>query len=1533
MTNGSGRLTLREKLAQAQEASRTGREARGGAPVTSVAAPSPVSEPKDEGPGFFSRLGGGIKSGVSTGLRGMMKGFDFITTPGQLGSLYLTTYLRRMGVGSHANRLRQDKMLREAQSLGGFRVIGALKQVQREREAFFFGEKILTEVVTDPLSLVGFGFLGKIPLAGRALGPMEHAYIRGVGATFAAPFRGIAAVSRRLPQPAVFRTTALNQETINMGKNAFEEFGNDQIKNMLDPAVTDDFINVMLTTPEKDLPDSMRNVLNVVRRDTILPDELRELAQLAGMKLTKKQLADLSGEVAEAATTGLKKGMLRRIKKSKGALEGDDMTAETLSGLEDMVEKALEGQIDRKVAEAHVIKALGMSQLDEAGTELVETIMNGAMGRVSGIVRSLRSEIPEVAVRRIARRNANIEEKLIKQEIATVRMNHGVVSKALDNILDPAYNAVWRGRLEVLSGAFAESVLTFANFGFFNYLENAFMVLSGGSKLHHLDAFDYADVFRGEDVITDLLTTGSGKRAAEATTTAAGVLGKPRPGQMHFPLMEDEQMLGKLRTMFAGRSADLKRGTHWNSYSKNLKKILGEMSPEDTGALLTRVEDLSKNIPNPWRDHVLNATRKAAASGDPEEVMGVMKLFTARRVTQKEVAHAVSKADMLPPWDRQQYLNVRTEEQLVQVEKATAARFEKGLQEGPAYMSARVDRFTQSLRNTPLETAEDVAAAHNHFMNMAEQVPITIQSMKQAARAGRRDLMEQGVRLGVAGRKVFANLYEELGDIPNIIDKQLGDALTELHAAAARVGVPPQRLKSHFGAVRAKQVAWADWHRTDKAAHDLHFQLHGRNPRAAEMWVEQSEAAYNAFIPRINELNKAFQTENADFAALIFSRGSLPIDDFTSVTREMMERYNDPPGGVLRDPRFDDQWNKFRNQQSQIGHEIRQVFKDAPFSTPEQQAGLRTYLEGVAEEARRAPKDRMRVAKDRALKLANAEVDRAFINYNDMTTFDYVARHIYPFFMYESRVWERLARLGFQHPVAMATFGPEGTYWRESDDGYFPFPGMPIQVMPTRGTMIGRLRRAYRRNYPNYEEGAYGKLLDFNDTLERYGFYAGLHITAPATLTARTLVDQEDLRLGEFMPPAYETAVNVLIAGGAAADVPGIENLNRFFGSSRFKDREVNLFLWNKGIIPSEADEGQRRDALKWMSLFKAAEAQMSLTRYRPESWEDYIQAKKEADALVRGMTMEEVEAIFERGQSLNEVKPLTPQMRQMRRRFIEENLAATYDPERIDQFMDGYEQVNRPLRNKEEREKARRLQLFWNEWGDMREGQIASQGTEDARRLQGGTTGFTWRKRRGLHSAARTAVFPAALASAGLTEEDIREDNPSGVDLAMRDFFGVDIAEFTDEATGDIDWKNFFAAQERTLSGYDRITRAETREWLGHNLTEFEQLYRRGYDKGYGDWFDKRAAAEWHIGRVGRRDIIERALARVESSAKEEAELMARKAKGLPVSSLQLALASKRTSAHRFIERMQKSYRKDLLQNSPDLEEWLFWFFDRDMK
>ena len=54
----------------------------------------------------------------------------------------------------------------------------------RDRESIFTGEKFFSSLLLDPTTYVGFGVLGRAPILGRVLGPVESGYIEAVNVPF-----------------------------------------------------------------------------------------------------------------------------------------------------------------------------------------------------------------------------------------------------------------------------------------------------------------------------------------------------------------------------------------------------------------------------------------------------------------------------------------------------------------------------------------------------------------------------------------------------------------------------------------------------------------------------------------------------------------------------------------------------------------------------------------------------------------------------------------------------------------------------------------------------------------------------------------------------------------------------------------------------------------------------------------------------------------------------------------------------------------------------------------------------------------------------------------------------------------------------------------------------------------------------------------------------------------------------------------------------------------------------------------------------
>ena len=65
----------------------------------------------------------------------------------------------------------------------------------RDRESLFTGEKFVSSLLLDPTTYVGFGIIGKAPVLGRVLGPLESGYIEAVNV----PFKLMGAAFRKIP--------------------------------------------------------------------------------------------------------------------------------------------------------------------------------------------------------------------------------------------------------------------------------------------------------------------------------------------------------------------------------------------------------------------------------------------------------------------------------------------------------------------------------------------------------------------------------------------------------------------------------------------------------------------------------------------------------------------------------------------------------------------------------------------------------------------------------------------------------------------------------------------------------------------------------------------------------------------------------------------------------------------------------------------------------------------------------------------------------------------------------------------------------------------------------------------------------------------------------------------------------------------------------------------------------------------------------------------------------------------------------------
>lgn len=178
------------------------------------------------------------------------------------------------------------------------RLMGERRRARKVTDAELFPmEFFIEDVALDPLTPVGFGLLGKVPVAGRVLGPAERAYIdatNGVIDLALAPIRA-------LPKGQRARRAALVREVEEHFRVAM---GDAYLRN--DPADTERFLN-----------DSLLSFMQGRPQEAQLLRQRPDLARLVGVSMGESEAVTLGviKAIADESPQGFWRFMEAQLRK------------------------------------------------------------------------------------------------------------------------------------------------------------------------------------------------------------------------------------------------------------------------------------------------------------------------------------------------------------------------------------------------------------------------------------------------------------------------------------------------------------------------------------------------------------------------------------------------------------------------------------------------------------------------------------------------------------------------------------------------------------------------------------------------------------------------------------------------------------------------------------------------------------------------------------------------------------------------------------------------------------------------------------------------------------------------------------------------------------------------------------------------------------------------------------------------------------------------------------------------------------------
>ena len=292
---------------------------------------------------------------------------------------------------------------------------------------------------------------------------------------------------------------------------------------------------------------------------------------------------------------------------------------------------------------------------------------------------------------------------------------------------------------------------------------------------------------------------------------------------------------------------------------------------------------------------------------------------------------------------------------------------------------------------------------------------------------------------------------------------------------------------------------------------------------------------------------------------------------------------------VLATLGIDDQIHSAFSAREEILESLKQQLienKVASKFTPGLKRELDDYLERVAAQLDNmspTAKQSLREVSDGAVAEATEDLKAAFVNYDDQTMMDAFFTSIFPFWTYESRRIPFLARTGVQNPLMWKSFGPQGHYWENTDNGYVRADvlGMGMEFNLIGGTAFNAPRRMFRAEFPTQHDGGMlGQYSSVEESIARFGFYPGPHVKILTEGILPALSSGAETERGEFFPTSYANVINL---AGSAGQLPGLDlalapisdEINRvkdLVFNDRFRERQVLKELWDMGLPADQID-------------------------------------------------------------------------------------------------------------------------------------------------------------------------------------------------------------------------------------------------------------------------------------------------------------------------------------------------------------------------
>ncbi|MAH51039.1 hypothetical protein CMI37_34805 [Candidatus Pacearchaeota archaeon] len=1078
------------------------------------------------------------------------------------------------------------------------------------------------------------------------------------------------------------------------------------------------------------------------------------------------------------------------------------------------------------------------------------------------------SEADTLPTQTAARRLAQLEGRMVHDSkageiIENRRFHKGAVHKmALDNVGDKLSHFFQRGWGNTMNRTFAELVLGFQTYAPFNLIEDAGRSFIGGEKGVRFTDTDMFNLFVGStgvsvppSLMQDVAT------AADQFIGPTGVLEGRLAGSRI--LTGAWNALGgwgiKASKLWGGsvrRGYFSARMMHHTNEELIAKLAVGRAGDEKVASVVDLIADIGASVPGITRKQrdtmKMLATSYVGTDGDTMRKLGGMvgrahlpksrldALLTeylgnhATPATRRNLRDALLTGGATVERVNAAITKALDDElaHLVTVEPTNIAATQK-------WLLAEVDR----LRIDKPEEVANLIGMAALFTKQLQDVPaIVTRSM----------IKESGARNPAALRHLWPKVHASLDNIAAVFDT--ADAYTKVADKLRDAGQndTADLFQNMYGKIQTAQnqdrALKRDWFGDAPS---------GIRPEKLREFRDEG-SAWVAYTEERSFIYEQMADQGiADFARLMTSAKDAGLAKFLPDAQEFMDTsLSKALANVTEDMKFNNVFGDKRKAFEEFRAKIIEESQRGVFA-PNVQAQIDNsfgVLGTAIDQLSPAQRLGLRQAREKGIQKATDDYNRYFTNYDDTMALDDIMSGLMPFWRYESRAWPSLVRFAAEKPFLGRAFAPEGYYWRSTDEGYVPHDVLGMQISPIRGTLLGRLRRAIRGDYPPEHTGLLGEVEKWKERIERAGFYAGTWQTwgietilgaAGGGRQGGFLAD-----FGEDLPPALNTLLYGTLGLAVEVDKAIAEEWGhewkevqearsgnfvdialKFF-PSRFRDYYENVYLVSKFGVTRDEVEADPDKA--WMltaareniALRQVVSEQSSLTRFRPESFQKLRDKVDAETSRLTGLSKEELKKLRDDRTPVQDVVQLS--------RIDLAKVHALREMELIGS-------VYAPLSTSEKADLQSKAREYYTLVDSERDLATKDQEEDDVELSNGLITGGQWRERYGnrwsnMHFLAERLKDDPRFRSAPLDDEarrafrekfNIATPLKTDLDMVLDEYYSLQPQE--DPRTNEVDWNGFFRRREKVLDLLPRDIRQEVDDYLARKNTAVMKEFRDG--------------------------------------------------------------------------------------------------------